>query len=301
MGISLLKNWIAAFRLRTLFLSFACIAMGLAVAAQTNYTINNSIAVFTFLTALFLQILSNLANDYGDSIHGADSAQRKGPRRTVQSGVISAKQMKNAIKLLVVLSLICGLLLLYFATSTIGLTAVIVLFTIGILAIAAAIYYTNGKKPYGYIGLGDISVFIFFGLVAVGGSAYLQTASWQLKALLPAMCMGFLSTGVLNINNMRDIISDAAAGKRSIPVKIGLNNAKIYHVVLIIAALISITTYAFITEGKLWFIVTFPLFIMQLTQLVKIKSPELFDPFLKQLSLTTFLLAILFLAGIIYA
>jgi 1,4-dihydroxy-2-naphthoate octaprenyltransferase len=300
MSKSSLINWVAAIRLRTLFLSFACIATGLTVAAQTNYTINSNVAIFTFLTALCLQILSNLANDYGDSIHGADSANRKGPKRTVQSGAITAKQMKNAIKLLVILSLISGILLLYFATATIGLTAVIILFTIGILAIAAAIYYTNGKKPYGYTGLGDVSVFIFFGLVAVCGTSYLQTASWQTNTLLPAMCMGFLSTGVLNINNMRDIISDANAGKRSIPVKIGLNNAKIYHVILISAALISITTYAIITASKLWFLATFPLFIMQLVQLVKVKSPEGFDPFLKQLSLTTFLLAILFMAGIVY-
>lgn len=296
-----IKNWIAASRLRTLFLSFACILVGIALAIYQQFNFDKAIAIFTFLTALFLQVLSNLANDYGDSIHGADSKKRKGPKRTVQSGAITAAQMKVAIMLLVMLSLLSGMLLLYFATNTIGLTNVIILFTIGILAIAAAIYYTNGKKPYGYIGLGDISVFIFFGLVAVLGSAFLQTASWQSLNVLPAICMGLLSVGVLNINNMRDIVSDAEAGKKSIPVIIGLNHAKIYHVCLIVGALTSLTVFAFIAEGKLWFVATFPLFLLQLIQLVKINEPELFDSFLKQLSLTTFLLALLFFAGVLYA
>ena len=157
-----MKNWIEAFRLRTLMLSLACILMGVFLAKMSGSDINILSIVFTFLTALFLQILSNLANDYGDSKHGADHDGRKGPKRAVQSGKITASQMLNGIKILVVLSLVSGVLLLYFCLPVIGTNGVITLFVLGIAAIVAAIAYTNGKKPYGYMGLGDISVFIFF-------------------------------------------------------------------------------------------------------------------------------------------
>ncbi|MCG9881812.1 MAG: 1,4-dihydroxy-2-naphthoate octaprenyltransferase, partial [Bacteroidia bacterium] len=170
-----ITEWIKAARLRTLFLSLSCIWAGL-LSVQTEQSLHIDIAISTFITALFLQILSNFANDYGDSIHGADSDVRKGPTRAVQSGIISKNQMKNAMFVFALLSFVSGLFLLYFSYPIIGLAATLLLLAIGIAAIAAAIAYTNGKKPYGYAGLGDISVFIFFGLVAVCGSHFLQTA-----------------------------------------------------------------------------------------------------------------------------
>jgi 1,4-dihydroxy-2-naphthoate octaprenyltransferase len=158
-----MKNWIEAFRLRTLMLSLACILMGVFLSKIFSQNVSTVSVVLTLLTALFLQILSNLANDYGDSKHGADHDGRKGPKRAVQSGKITAAQMLVGIKIFVALSLVTGIALLYSCLDVIGLNGVITLFVTGIAAIVAAIAYTNGKRPYGYMGLGDISVFIFFG------------------------------------------------------------------------------------------------------------------------------------------
>ncbi|MBJ7428481.1 MAG: 1,4-dihydroxy-2-naphthoate octaprenyltransferase [Bacteroidia bacterium] len=205
-----MKNWIEAFRLRTLMLSLACILMGVFLAKIFSKNVSTVTVILTLLTALFLQILSNLANDYGDSKHGADHDGRKGPKRAVQSGKITADQMLVGIKIFVVLSLITGIALLYSCMQVIGINGVITLFIIGIAAIIAAIAYTNGKRPYGYMGLGDISVFIFFGLIAVCGTYYLLVGTINALIFLPATSCGLFSVGVLNLNNMRDIDSDIA-------------------------------------------------------------------------------------------
>lgn len=290
-------EWIKAARLRTLFLSLSCIWAGV-ISVQAEQLVHTEIAISTFLTALFLQILSNFANDYGDSIHGADSDARKGPSRAVQSGIISKTQMKNAMLLFGLLSFISGLFLLYFAYPVIGLTATLVLLAIGISAIAAAIAYTNGKRPYGYAGLGDISVFIFFGLVAVCGSNYLHTAYVNSLSFWLGSAYGFLSVGVLNLNNMRDISSDLQAGKKSIPVRLGFKKAKMYHIVLLNLSLFCLMVAAQKLSLTAWvipaisFIIGLNLFMAQ-----KVNKEEDFDPLLKWLSLSTFLISfILFLA-----
>ncbi len=294
------KQWLSAFRFRTLFLSFSCIGAGLT-SAFFFVEINTAVATFTLLTALFLQILSNLANDYGDSVHGADNQHRKGPKRAVQAGLISAKQMKAAVVIFSFLSLVSGVLLLLFAFPIIELSGIIFLFVLGLFAIAAAILYTNGKRPYGYLGLGDISVFIFFGLVAVLGTSYLQIGEFKSEILYPAITFGLLSVGVLNVNNMRDIESDTIAGKYSIPVRLGIEKSKIYHYILIIVAVFSISYYFINNELSFLFLIL-PLiaFVLHLFKISRAKTVEEFDPQLKVLSLSSFLLCLSIIASIVF-
>ncbi len=204
-----IKAWIEAARLRTLPLALASIGMGSFLAAAHE---RFSWAIFglTALTTIFLQVLSNLANDYGDTINGADSAEREGPQRAVQAGIISAKAMFRGVVLFAVLSLVSGLSLLYISVTSMQ---VFWLFLgLGILAIIAAYTYTAGSNPYGYAGLGDISVLLFFGWLAVIGTYFLHTQFFQWDIVLPATTLGLFSVGVLNINNIRDIESDKKAG-----------------------------------------------------------------------------------------
>lgn len=288
-----MKHWIQAFRLRTLFLSLSGILLGNSIAFHANY-FHWPVAIFSLLTALFLQILSNVANDYGDSIHGADHAGRKGPARAVQSGKISKENMKKAMIILAVLSFLCGVLLLYVAYPQINKNGFYAMLIIGILAIASAIAYTNGKKPYGYMGLGDVFVFIFFGIVAVCGTYYLQSGECPLILILPSSTIGLLSAGVLNINNMRDIESDRIAGKNSLALRLGLKNAKIYHTFIIILAIVSLQIFFIYTPQKeTIYTVIVPIFIFHIAQIWKRNESEQLDPMLKQLSLSTFILVVL--------
>ena len=296
----MIKAWLHAFRLRTLPLALACIGMaGFLAAAADQFDL--LLFVLCCLTTILLQILSNLANDYGDSVNGADHADRKGPMRAVQSGIISVAQMRKAVVVFVLLSLVCGLSLLWFSFGW-NWRALALFFGLGLLSIAAAIGYTVGKKPYGYIGLGDISVLIFFGLVGVMGSYYLFTHSVTWMELLPAISCGVFSIAVLNINNIRDIVSDRSAGKFSIPVRIGKPKAVTYHWVLLIIGLASAIVYTLLQYQSPWqflFLVTVPLFIKNGLSVQNRPSTEL-DPFLKQMALTTLLFVLLFGLGLIF-
>jgi len=281
-------------RLRTLPLAFASIGMGVFLAIS-NGKFDFTIALMCFLTTLSLQILSNLANDYGDSVHGVDHKDRQGPKRAVQIGDISSVQMKNAIKIAIAVSFILGLFLLYIAD--IPFKIFIAFISLGILAIIAAILYTNGKLPYGYIGLGDISVYLFFGLLGVLGTYYLQVNSVEWSLLLPATSCGLLTVGVLNINNIRDIDSDLQAGKRSIPVMLGKSKARIYHLFLLTIAILASSCYVMLYfEGikHYIFLLSVPLFIVNGIQVYKRYEPQRLDPLLKQLALSTVLFVILF-------
>jgi 1,4-dihydroxy-2-naphthoate octaprenyltransferase len=294
-----IKVWLSAFRLRTLPLALSSIAMGGFLAASAG-KFNGLIFFFCCLTTIFLQVLSNLANDYGDSMNGADHAGRKGPSRAVQSGAISAPTMKKAVILFVVLSLISGisLLLLAFGFNYQLLTVFLVL---GILSIIAAIAYTVGKRPYGYAGLGDVSVLIFFGLVGVMGSNYLFTQTFSLPLILPALTCGLFSVGVLNINNVRDIESDQKAGKNSIPVRIGKKMAAVYHWFLLIGGLFATVIYSFINYHSVFqflFLITVPL-LLKIGAAVSKKPSHQLDPYLKQMALTTLLFVLLFGVGLL--
>lgn len=293
-----MKHWIKAFRLRTLPLALASIGMGTFLAAASG-SFQADIFALCALTTIFLQILSNLANDYGDAIHGADGAQRKGPSRAVQTGAISRKAMFRAIIIFVVLSLASGVALIYFAFGW-SMQVVSVFLGLGVLAIIAAVTYTTGNRPYGYAGLGDISVLIFFGFVAVLGSAYLYEKQMNWEYLLPAISTGLFSVAVLNVNNIRDIESDKIAGKYSIPVRLGRERAVVYHWAILSIGYLATLTYIFINFSspyQLIVLLVIPL-LFKNARAVKVhqEAGEL-DPFLKQMALSTLFFVILFGVG----
>lgn len=244
-----LKTWIQSARLRTLPLALAVIIMGSTLAL---YYGKFSLQVFmlSLLTTVLLQILSNFANDYGDTQNGADNTLRTGPERAVQSGKITPKSMLMAILVTAMLSLVSGLYLLFVAFGSVNWLYVGFV-GLGLGCIAAAIFYTAGKKPYGYAGLGDASVFLFFGMVGVCGSYYLHTLEVNFLTLLPAYACGALSVAVLNLNNMRDILPDTLAGKRTIPVRIGYEKAKLYQLSLIFTAFAALLIFLFIENRAL--------------------------------------------------
>ena len=291
--------WISAFRLRTLPLSLSCIGMGAFLAASEGH-FRLSVFALCCLTTVLLQVLSNLANDYGDSIHGADHAGRSGPSSAVQSGAIPAHSMRNAVILFSLLSLVSGLALLWIALGS-NWQAVAYFLLMGMACIIAAITYTVGKKPYGYAGLGDLSVLIFFGLVGVLGSLYLFTGSVSWPEVLPALSCGFFAMAVLNVNNIRDIDSDLHAGKFSVPVRIGKEKATVYHWFLLTGGLLAGVVYTWLqyeSPYQLLFLLTLPLFIRNGLAVTKKSSAEL-DPYLKQMALSTLLFVVLFGLGVI--
>ena len=295
--MSKVKPWITALRLRTLPLAFSGWLVGTTLAGNAE-PLSWTIGLLTLLTAFLLQILSNLANDYGDAVSGVDSEHREGPKRMVQSGAISKKQMGRAVVVFSLVTLGMGCVLLYLAFPDDYLSALIFL-AIGGLGIVAAIKYTVGRNPYGYVGFGDLFVFVFFGLVLVFGTYYLQIQQLDWAILLPASSIGLLSIGVLNVNNIRDIESDRASGKNSIPVRIGRRNAVIYHVFLLIGALAltSVFTLQHFTNWiQLSFLIIIALFVKNIRAVSDQPLKEL-DPYLKQMALSTLLFSILFSLG----
>lgn len=196
------RAWLESLRPKTLPLAFASIVMGSAIASLQG-VFHPLIALLALLTAGCLQILSNLANDYGDAEKGSDTPDRIGPLRGMQKGLITAAQMKRAIMLTIALTIVCGIALI--AVACHKPSDVVGFLILGLLSIGAAITYTVGTRPYGYMGLGDISVLIFFGWISVAGTFYLQAGYFDWIVMLPATATGLLSTAVLNINNLRDI------------------------------------------------------------------------------------------------
>lgn len=291
-----LKTWIKAARLRTVLLSFSGVLLGAFLAAQSQLFYPGPI-LFAAITAILLQVLCNLANDYGDFKSGVDGANRVGPQREMQSGEITEKEMKRGIAVATLLCLASGGLLLLtvlFARASWGM--VIAFSALGIGAILAALFYTLGKRPYGYRGLGDLFCFLFFGWAAVAGTYFLATPSLDFSVLLPASAMGFLSNAVLNINNMRDYENDRASGKRSLVVKLGLRKAFAYHCWLIGGAFLCLTAYLILKHAPIrtyLFWLLFPLFAKDLAGIKKTK-PERLDPFLGRQVGHTFLLALVY-------
>ncbi|UCS91552.1 1,4-dihydroxy-2-naphthoate polyprenyltransferase [Echinicola marina] len=292
------QAWLHAIRLRTLPLALASILMA-SFIAWSHELFKWDVFLLAALTTTLLQILSNLANDYGDSIHGADSDDREGPIRAVQSGIIQAKEMKKAMILFGVLSFICGLALLY-----VSLDSWLIFFTfigIGLLSIFAAVNYTSGANPYGYMGLGDISVFLFFGLVGVLGTYFLHTMTFSKALLLPAISLGFFSTSVLNINNIRDITSDQLAGKKSIPVRIGRKAAVRYNWTLIILGNLSLILFSILEQnyGGLLALIVSPLMINIAYNVGKKTQSKDLDPYLKKMAISTLFWVLAFGIGLV--
>ncbi len=298
--MSKVQLWIRAIRPRTLPLAISSVGMGAFLAAFYK-TFNAPVFYLSALTTLLLQILSNLANDYGDFKHGADSEKRQGPDRLVQSGMILPREMLLAIGIISFLALACGVILLFVSFEHLNLKALLFLL-FGLASLAAAVNYTMGKNPYGYRGFGDVFVILFFGLLGVGGSFYLHSNFITYSVILPAVAFGFLSAGVLNVNNIRDIESDKEAGKFSIPVRIGRKNAVIYHWVLLVGALVMLLLFTLLNFSGYWqllFLITTPLFFRNgIAVTTKTNAREL-DPYLKQLAISTTILTILFGIGLL--
>lgn len=295
------KHWIEAFRLRTLPLSLSSIVLGSFLAYYSG-TFSWPVFILAMLTTLFLQILSNLANDYGDSKNGIDNETRVGPQRSVQSGLITAKQMKVMVIIFSTLSLISGSALVYVGTKGVNFFYTIFFLILGLVAVASAIKYTVGKNPYGYRGLGDLFVFVFFGLVAVGGTFYLHTNTLPADIFLPATSVGLLSVGVLNLNNLRDQISDKNSGKRTMVVMMGAKNAKIYHIALLSGAIVSGIIFSimhFHTPYQFLYLVTLPLLVRHIQEVMHNTIPKDLDPELKRLAITTLVFAFTFGIGIL--
>ncbi len=295
------KSWINATRPRTLPLALSGILMGAGLAwfyGAFDYTVT----IFAFITATLFQILSNFANDYGDSIKGTDNKYRLGPTRTVQSGEITKKEMEKGMMVVAGLILISGFLLTYKGTWHSSKSAFFLFIAFGFISLFAAYFYTAGKKSYGYSGFGDLFVFVFFGLLQVAGLFYLNAGFLPGKIFLPAITIGFFSAGVLNLNNMRDIANDRNSGKITIPVRIGKQNSRIYHLILVLGGWVLSAIFVVLVRKSLWqwvFLLSLPVFLVDLRRINRIKNEKMLDPFLKRLSLSTLLFTLLFCIGFI--
>jgi 1,4-dihydroxy-2-naphthoate octaprenyltransferase len=297
-----MKHWIEAARVRTLPLSVSGIIVG-SFYAMSQGMFNWYIVAFALLTTLGLQILSNFANDYGDGVKGTDNEDRVGPKRAIQSGVITPAEMKRAMVFMSLVTLIFAVLLIYFAFKESYLLYSFIFLILGILAIASAIRYTVGKGAYGYRGYGDLFVFVFFGLVSTFGVYFMFSKIIDWLLLMPATAIGFLSVGVLNLNNMRDEESDRKSGKNTIVVKMGGAAAKRYHFFLVISAMILMLVFGFLNDfhfDQYIFVVAYFPLISHLMTVYKNKNPKLLDPELKKLAISTFLLSVLLALCLIF-
>ena len=293
--MSNIKAWLQAARLRTLPLSVSGILVGSFYAFSQGFS-NWAILAFALLTTLGLQVLSNFANDYGDGIKGTDNEHRIGPQRAIQSGSITIAAMKKGIIITSVLTLIAAVVLIYISFGKENFTYSVFFFFLGLAAIAAAIKYTVGNSAYGYRGLGDIFVFIFFGLVSVLGCYFLFAKHIDAFAILPAISVGLLSVAVLNLNNMRDQVSDAMSGKNTLVVKMGPKLAKVYHYSIITTALALTLVFAILNNFKplqYIFILAYVPFLIHLKTVAKNTVPRDLDPELKKVALGTFFLSVL--------
>jgi 1,4-dihydroxy-2-naphthoate octaprenyltransferase len=254
-----LRIWLDAARPKTLPLALVSILTG-SVLAYSTHQFSPVVALLAFLTATLLQILSNLANDYGDAVKGTDNENRLGPVRAIQSGAVTQQDMKHAMVINIILTMLSGLVLVIYALES--LQSILAFIGLGVLAIIAAIAYTVGNKPYGYVGLGDISVFIFFGLLGVAGTYFLHTGIVAPQLILPAVGCGLLAVAVLNINNMRDIENDEVCGKRTVAVRLGQKRAKQYHFALLSGAVLAFAAYLIHQPTPLWISLPFLLSLL---------------------------------------
>tara|TARA_B110000503_G_C7102237_1_gene394352 strand:+ start:428 stop:1330 length:903 start_codon:yes stop_codon:yes gene_type:complete len=293
------KIWIGAMRLRTLPLSLSGIILGSAAAFHNSYW-DTLVFMLAMGTTISFQVLSNFANDLGDSQKGTDNSYRIGPMRSVQSGEISKSTMKKAVILTSVISFILAGLLIYFASKNMSISTIWFYIVLSILSVFAAISYTVGKKAYGYHGLGDLMVLFFFGGVSVLGVYSLYAPEFLPENILLAVFVGLLSVAVLNLNNMRDYINDKASGKNTLVVKMGPNMAKIYHSFLILFGLGALIMYFLNTSNNDLFFSLFPaLFLMlHLKKVLATKKAKEFDPELKKVALLTFSISVLIAIGL---
>lgn len=300
--MSKLKAWVSAARLRTLPLSISGILFGTAVANQSGFS-DHVTLVLALATTIAFQITSNFANDYGDGVKGTDDEHRIGPKRALQSGSLKKDELKLGIIIASICSFALTVYLVYYAFGAENIWLILLFLILGILSIWAALKYTMGDSPYGYQGLGDVFVFMFFGLLAVLGSKFLYAKSIDFVDVLPAVGIGCLCVGVLNLNNLRDVQSDLKHGKNTLVVKMGFENGKKYHYCLLLLGLICFVSYSVLNFDSLnyfiYLVFYIPIFI-HFIKVVKTSEAKFLDPELKKLALSTFLLALAFYITINY-
>ena len=284
--------WLIAARLRTLPLSLSGIFFGATVALAIE-KFDPSVFHWALIVTISLQVLSNFANDLGDGLKGTDNENRIGPKRALQAGLLSARELKTGIVVLVILTGLAIYQLLQGAN--LNSTSYAVLAILGALSIVAALTYTLGKKPYGYYGLGDFMVFFFFGGVAVLGTIVLFTPNIPIYAIGYTLTAGSLSTAVLNLNNMRDHQSDKASGKNTLVVRMGVERAKIYHYLLLINAYIGFTfsTIAVLSPSSIFLVLAFVFLIPHVQKVRKVEDYRNLDTELKKVALFCFLLSVI--------
>lgn len=296
-----MKHWIQAARLRTLPLSLSGVITGSFLAASKEM-FRWDICMLALLTTVGFQVLSNFANDYGDGVKGTDNENRVGPQRALQSGAISPKQMLKGIYVTIAITLMIALLLIYVSFGSENFMLSIIFFLLGLASIGAAMKYTMGKGAYGYSGFGDLFVFLFFGLLGVVGCEFLYTQQVSALSFLPAISIGLFSVGVLNLNNMRDRLSDIQSNKNTLVVKLGAHNAKIYHYILLIVGMLSAIYYV-VALGYSFkaylFLISFIPLLKHIKTVYTNKEAVLLDPELKKVALSTFLFSLLFGLGLI--
>jgi len=294
------KAWVQAARLRTLPLSLSGIIAGTALAAMEDQ-FDWILFLLALLTTVGFQVTSNFANDYGDGVKGTDNEDRIGPARAIQSGSITRSSLKKGIIISVIISMLIALALIYLAFGLENFFYILLFFVLGLLSIWAAIKYTVGSNAYGYRGMGDLFVFLFFGLLGVLGSMFLYTKSLGWNAVLPAIAIGFLCVAVLNLNNLRDVVSDKKHGKITMVVKMGFDNGKWYHSFLILMALVCFVLFLWL-ENFGWkassFMLAFVPLLIHLRKVMQTQNPGDLDAELKKVALSTFLLALLFLISV---
>lgn len=290
------KAWLNAARLRTLPLSFSGIIVGAALAFR-EHAFEISIFILALLTTLGFQVLSNFANDYGDGIKGTDNDDRVGPKRAMQSGLLTEDELKKGIIITIFLTLLVAIVLIYVSFGLENIGYFVLFLLLGVAAIIAAIKYTVGVNAYGYRAMGDVFVFVFFGMLSVLGSYFLFVQKLSFLVILPAITIGLLSTAVLNLNNMRDRISDSKVNKITIPVLLGEKKAKKYHAFLLVGAYSTAFLYFYFSKTIWWQFLPLIAFLPLLKHYAVVmmnRNPAAFDPELKKVALSTFLFAVLF-------
>lgn len=293
------KAAIQSMRLRTLPLSMAGVLLGILLAVA-DWKVDVWTAVLIVITTVCLQILSNLSNELGDVLRGTDTAERVGPQYGLNSGALSIPDMKLLIGIFVGLCVVFGTAMTWRAFGTLwDMTPVLVLM-LGAAAIMGAMKYTLGHNPYGYRAKGDIYVFLFFGLVSVMGAYFVCTKGVGLhwKLLLPAAGVGCFSVGVLNVNNIRDMKTDAA-NRVTVAIKLGTHKARIYQTVLIGLGWVCMVAYCLLCWPSAWhwmWVVTLPLYIVHLKG-IWTREDRALDPMLPLLVMSTFALSLLFGLG----
>ena len=294
---SKLKVWLQAARLRTLPLSLSGIIVGNGLAFS-NVNFSWMIFILSLLTTISFQVLSNFANDYGDGVKGTDNDLRIGPPRVLQQGLLTRKELKQGIQVCVFISLILAASLIFLAFGISNQLYSLIFIGLALGAVIAAIKYTMGSNAYGYRALGDLFVLTFFGGVSVLGSLFLQTKLFTVELILPAISIGLLSVGVLNLNNMRDIKTDKESNKITMAVLLGARYAKAYHSFLLLGAVLTAVLYVKtnLQPSYLFMIAVLPMMI-HLRRVLGYDNPKEFDPELKRLALYTFLFSILFSIG----